>query len=148
MALGTVKIASNTKRAVCILAAATATNSPPASSTAGIPMYPTSPLNETEDGACYQNHPASRTSLIVSAAGTGTMTVTLVLWGYLAAVGVWIPMAVNANVAIAETSADVIRYREVYSDLGHFDRLYLEVSGIAGTTNTVEAWVVNTKEYV
>lgn len=151
MAVGDVKFYANAKKAICLLTAQTANNSPPASATAGVPNYPVlqgaGAILNAATGACYTgNAAASSTLMISSSAGSGTMTGTFTLWGYLVASGHWYPIEVNSGDAIAETATDAIRYVERYPDLGHYDRLYLELSAVGGTDTAFEAWMVTASE--
>jgi len=88
--------------------------------------------------------------VLKSTAGSGTMTVTLKLWGYYDAMAAWAPIGVhataatkgvlNAGNAIGETGADSLRHAEVVSGLLRASRLYLEVAAIGGTATAVSAW--------
>ncbi len=83
-----------------------------------------------------------------STAGTGTMTVTLRVW--LRAAGFWFrakdlhasSAAPGAAVAIAETSADAIQYSEEVSGIACADRIYLEITVIAGTNTAVTGYAL------
>lgn len=119
-----------------ILDAATATNSPPSGALAGVanPAASVNPL------------PTEVTVAVYSTAGSGVMTATIKLWGYLAAPGVWVPMGVgadttkgtlNAGAAIGETTADKILHSERVVGLFSYDRVYAEVTAIGGTATAV-----------
>lgn len=84
----------------------------------------------------------------VSTAGSGTMTVTLRVWGRAGALW-WRLKDLNASsaaphtaVAIPETSADSIKYSEEVSGLTGCDRLFLEVVAIAGTATAVTGYAI------
>jgi hypothetical protein len=85
---------------------------------------------------------------VVSTAGSGTMAVTLRLWGR--AGGLWFRLKdLNASsaapgtaVAIAETSADAIQYSEEVSGIAGCDRLYLEIIAIAGSSTAVTGYAI------
>lgn len=141
-------------RAVCLLGGAIATNGAPSGAAAGVPCNTDSPFSagHVETGTNYYRRPAAESTLFVfSTAGSGTMTVTLRLWGYLAAAGKWAPLGtggdttkggLNAGAAIGETTADAIQHCEPFIYGGHFDRLYVEVAAIGGTSTSVDVWMV------
>ncbi len=143
--LGDVTGTGNAKRSVCLMTAQAANNNAPTdglASTAGVPNYPNSAVYGSDSGACYTGRCAETSTLAISSsAGSGTMVGTFTLWGYLAVTGVWYPILVNAGSALAETAADKIRYAEKYTTLGHWDRLYLQLSAVGGTLTAFEAWL-------
>lgn len=153
MALGTVTGNYNNTRQVCLLAAVAATNGQPALATDGVPMYktPDEKLTGPDKGIAVPGKQPSEASIMVKAVGTGTVSMTLRLWGYLAALGEWVPVGtgadttkgtLNAGTAIGETKADKALHSEPILYLGHFDRLYLEVVAISGTGTAITAYVV------
>jgi hypothetical protein len=78
---------------------------------------------------------------------TGALAATLTLWGYLAASRRWyeIPTSTGTAVtpaALAETGTDTITLVQRFLNLGHFDRIGLEVASIVGTGASFEAWLV------
>lgn len=83
-----------------------------------------------------------------STAGSGTMTVTLRVWGR--AGGIWFRLkdlnassaAPHTAVAIPETSADSIKYSEIVEGVSGCDRLYLEIVAIAGTSTAVTGYAI------
>lgn len=85
---------------------------------------------------------------VVSTAGSGTMTVTLRVWGRAGAL--WFRLkdlnassaAPHTAVAIPETSADAIQYSEVVDGVAGCDRLYLEIVAIAGTSTAVTGYAI------
>lgn len=81
--------------------------------------------------------------LVRSTAGSGTMTATLVLWGYSPVTAQWHQIgALNNGSAIAETSkADTIAYAELVSGLRRFTRLYCEITSLGGTNTAVDVYV-------
>ncbi len=145
----------NSKRAICLLTAQTANNSPPTLVTDGVPNYPVRGNYNADSGACFTGLSAVWSTLaIASSAGSGTMTGTFTLWGYLSGPDTWFPMAINAAAAtphtpaaIAETAADQIRFVQVMQNLGHFDRLYLELASVGGTATAFEAWLSTGSEW-
>lgn len=119
-----------------ILDAATATNSPPSGSSAGL-ANPSANIWPLPDDVVV---------LVYSTAGSSTMTATIKLWGYVTAAATWVPLGVgadttkgtlNAGAAIGETSSDVLRHSEIVSGLFSFDRVYAEVTAIGGTSTAV-----------
>lgn len=72
---------------------------------------------------------------VISSAGSGVMTVTARIWGYHNDLAKWaVIKTLNAGVAIAETGTDTINYAELVFGIGMFDRVYAEVTALAGTT--------------
>lgn len=144
MANGDVTVSGN-KRSIQLLTAATATNSPPSGASAGVAIG-----QDAFDGGA----PAYGTFFIASTAGSATMTVTLRLWGYNATAAVWAPCGtgtaalkgvLNGGAAIAEDAsigADLLRHTEVVGVPWSFDRIYLEILAIGGTSTAVSAWLV------
>jgi hypothetical protein len=145
MALGDITpIGNGETKAIELLASATATNSPPSGSSAGIAW------NDIVGGFGFS--PEALTLAIASTAGSGTMTATFKLWGYIPmASGKWLPLGpggdttkgtINDGTAIGETSADSIVHCEPVDLAGHFQRLYLEITAIGGTATAVTAWLI------
>jgi hypothetical protein len=142
-AIGDVTAMSGDARVIEMLSSATAVNSPPAGASAGISV---------NDLSIFGIPPARMVLAIASTAGSGTMTATFRLWGYLpVGGGLWVPLGpggdtakgvLNLEAAIGETSADSIRHAEVIENPGMFQRLYLEITAIGGTATAVTAWFV------
>ncbi len=151
MALGTTKVSSNCKKAVCILSGAIATSVAPSAATDGVQMYP----NEADRSIGYSIGYAGKVGresvvFVKSTAGSGAMDVTIRLWGYLAGPDAWFPLGagvdgtkgtINAGSAMGETGANSIAHCEPLYLAGHFDRLYAQVTGINGTSTAVDVWV-------
>ncbi len=140
----------NAKRAVKLLEAVVAVNGQPSAATDGIPCYPTNRI-VADDGVCFTASPAQDSSIFLKGTGTGAVTVTARLWGYLAALGEWVPVGtgsdgtkgvLNAGAAFGAVKAGKVLHVEALLYGGHFDRLYLEVTAIGGTSTSVDAWVV------
>lgn len=139
MALADVTVGTGIKT-LEILASATATNSPPSGASAGAAL-----------SALGRNRPFLRgTFKMKSTAGSATMTVTLRLWGYDAALAVWMPLGtgtgsgkgvLNAGAAIDEVSADSLVHAEPLEFVGHFERLYVEITAIGGTSTAVTCYL-------
>ncbi len=120
-----------------LLSAATATNSAPSGNRAGIA------LNGSFDRG---------TIALKSTAGSGTMDVTLKLWGYVDALAAWVPLGTHATdanrgrlngaVAIGEVVANSLEFAELVDGLSTFSRLYLEIVAINGTSTAVSAWLI------
>lgn len=131
-----------------LLASATATNSPPSGASAG--------LSVDAIKAVFGTVPQTMSLHVCSTAGSGTMTVTLRLWGYLGATLGWTPIGtgpdatkgyLNDGVALGETSADGIAHVEIVDLPGHFVRLYLEIVAIGGTATAVASRLVSRRLY-
>ncbi len=78
---------------------------------------------------------------------TGALAATLTLWGYLAASGRWYEIPTTTGtaitpVALAETGTDIITLVQRFQNLGHFDRIGLQLASPAGTGASFEAWLV------
>lgn len=122
-----------------LLASAIVANGIPATSTAGIDASLLRKLGKMPDRIRVG---------VKSTAGSGTMTVTLRLWGRAGAV--WFRLkdfaASSATpataVAIAETSADAIQYSEEVGGVAGCERLYLEIVAIAGTSTAVTGYAI------
>lgn len=154
MALGDVTTIEGDLVAIELLASATATNSPPASATAGLSM-------DEVKAAFGQVIPDDISLVTTSTAGSGTMTVTLRLWqkfGTLGsqANGTWCPSGIgtdatkgvlNGGSAIGEVSADLIRHCEPISLSAHAQRLYVEITAIGGSSTAITVWLVARKRY-
>ena len=122
-----------------LLDPATATNSPPSGSSAGLDL-------STYGGAFAKIELAELE--VYSTAGSDTMTVTLRLWGYDATADVWFPVGTGADAtkgvlnngaAIGETGSNTIRHTEPLYDLHVYSRLYLEITAIGGTATSITA---------
>jgi hypothetical protein len=131
-----------------LLAAATATNSPPSGATAGYSLNGDQPGQPFGYGWRKAN---CGVIVVESTAGSGTMTVTLRLWCYSASSGSWVPLGsdateslrgvLNAKSAIDEDGADTLAHTESVSGLGGFSRIYCEVTAISGTSTAVDVWL-------
>lgn len=137
-----------------ILTSATATNSPPVGSLAGLPLRG----NLGRGGQRHMPNSSGNDEvavLVASTAGSGTMTVTVRLWGYSPATVQWHPLGVgtaaapdvsrgvlNAGNAIGEVAADLLQHAELVSGLAHFSRVYAEIVAIGGTSTAVSVWLV------
>lgn len=140
MALGTVTdTIAGESFVVELLASATAANGIPSGASAGIDCSLLRKLGKQPDTIRVG---------VNSTVGSGTMTVTLRLWGRAGTV--WFRLkdlnassaAPHTAVAIAETSADSIKYSEVVESVGGCERLYLEIIAIAGTLTAVTGYAI------
>lgn len=126
-----------------LLTAATATNGAPTAATDGFELKGSFERAKPGDDAIIFVH---------STAGSGTMTVTLKLWGYSKVAAEWAPLGVdstdadrgklNDGNAIGEVIANSLEHSEIVQGLRHFDRVYLEVAAIGGTATAVSAWLL------
>lgn len=157
---GTVKIVNNAKRAICLLKGATATNSPPSAATAGVAVHQDSRMaaNTPDQALGFATGVVEKSIIFVTnSAGSDTVTTTLRLWGYLAAMATWVPVGtgtdadkgkLNAGAAIGESVTDGIRHAEPLLLAGHFDRLYVEVVAIGGTATAIDVWITAGRDQV
>jgi hypothetical protein len=77
--------------------------------------------------------------VVRNTAGSGTISLSPVLWGWLEGSSTWIEIgALNNGDPIAETSAsDKIRYAERIEGLGPFSRFWIETGTLNGTNPTI-----------
>ncbi len=139
MALGTkTDTVAGQSYAIELLASAIAANGLP-SGTAGI---------DTNSLAEFGRVPDKIRVGVNSTAGSGTMSVTLRVWGRAA--GIWFRLkdlnassaAPHTAVAIPETSADAIAYTEEVTGIAGCSRLYLEIVAILGTSTAVTGYAL------
>lgn len=133
----------------------TAANSAPSGATAGVPLRRTSMTTSGFFGA------QRGLLLIKNTAGSGTMTCSVKLWGYISAgsnpdvanpASGWYPLGtsttasskglVNEASSMGETGADTIAHAEVIENLGAFDRIYGELAAVAGTATAISAYLL------
>lgn len=152
MAVGDVKVRANCKREIVLMTGQTANTAVPTAATDGVPAYPSKAVYSVDTGAFYSGEPPDRSELIIySTAGSGTMVGTFTLWGYNESAGVWIEIPVNGGtavtpVALAETDTDAIRFRQEFTNLGAYDRLALQLTGVGGTATAFEARLITCRK--
>lgn len=122
---------------VQLLSAVTAVNSPPTAVTDGVDVKDAGILRDT----AY--------ALVKSTAGSGTMTVTIKMWGWYDTVAAWAPLGIGATkgvlndgTAIVEETADNLVHVESLSGLKQLQRVYAEVTAIGGTATAVDVFLV------
>lgn len=123
-----------------LLASATATNGVPSGASAGI--------DANLLRIAGHSVPDTFRVGLKSTAGSGTMTVSAVLWQYSG--GIWFPaQALAADPStpytpgtIPENSADSIAYSEWVFGLSGASRLYLQIVAIAGTSTAVTGYAI------
>jgi len=76
-----------------------------------------------------------------------TIVATATLWGYLAEADAWFEIPVNGGtvgtpVALAETSTDQINFQQRFENLGHYDRIDIELASPAAGSS-FDAWIVS-----
>lgn len=117
--------------------AATTTNGAPSGASAGVSLAAIATTFDLLQKAIV---------IVRSTAGSGTMTVTVRLWGYSIVAANWSPLdagadatkgVINAGSVMGETGADEIDHSEPIEGIGPFDRLYAEITAIAGTATAV-----------
>jgi hypothetical protein len=136
MAAGDVTVLGNGETCeVLVLDAATATNSPPSGASAGISVDLLGKFGSIPNAVGVK---------VWSTAGSGTMTVTIKLWGRSNTT--WVPVGagadttkgeINVVAAIGETTADSLVHSEVMNYPGMFQRIYAEIVAIGGTSTAV-----------
>lgn len=158
-AQGDVKFLGKTAaKTVCLLTGIIATNGQPSTPNDGVPVYETDNSSTTGDvnaAVSYMSRASREGSLVLKGvASGGTASVTARLWGYHAALGQWVPMGagadttkgvINAGAAMGPTKTNTVLHAEPVLLLGMFDRVYLEITAISGTSMTVEAWLTTAR---
>lgn len=134
-----------------LLTAATATNSPPSGATAGKSLKKGENAGLPDEGFLISTLDDCILKL-KSTAGSGTMTVTIKLWGWSNVDSDWSPLGthtvdssrglLNEATAIGEVVADRLQLAQVISGLKHFDRVYVEITAIGGTSTAVDVWLI------
>jgi hypothetical protein len=140
MAIGDVTpIGNGEAKMIELLATLTAANGKPSGASAGLAINSIYSL--------FGRLPKKAVLKLSSSAGSGTMTATFRLWGYTS-VDDWSPCGpgadatkgvINLETAIGESDTDKLRHTEVLDDIFHFERLYLELVSIGGTSTAVGA---------
>jgi hypothetical protein len=134
------------QKIITLLTARTATNGSPAGASAG------ASTNGLKVGG---NVPDTCSIFVKSTAGSGDMTVTIKIWGYVRdspISGSWFPLGTGATAAdrgklneqsaIDEVVPEGIRHVETISYVGSFDRVYAEVTDIGGDSTAVSVYVL------
>jgi len=151
LAAGTIYSKSNAKKGLCLMAAATGNVAAPTLATDGYPMYPTNQIT-ADDGHCFTASAAPVSTLMIKGRCTAGQTLvgTFTLWGYDAAMDAWFEIPVNGGtaitpVALAETSSDQINFQQQFNNLGHYDRIALDLAAIGGAGATFDAMLVTSR---
>ena len=149
MAIGDITSIGNWT-AIELLASVTAENSPPSSLTSGVAV-------DQIVSAFGGIIPDDLTLLLVSTAGSATMSCSARLWmkfGTLAGltvIGAWAPAGVgtgaakgliNAGASIDETGVDMLRHAEPVGLVAHAERVFIEITAIGGTDTAVRVFLV------
>lgn len=141
MAIGSVS-SSGDQITVELLASATTTSSDPTLATDGLAI---ANIRAAFSGVM----PDVMTLSVTSTTGSGTITFQGRVWGYISnglAAAVWVPIGaggdttkglLNGGVTIGESGTDMIRHAEQVYLLGHFSRIYLQVTTLGGTSPAV-----------
>jgi hypothetical protein len=128
---------------VTLVTAATATNGAPTLATDGVDIRK-GPAGEKGRGLRESDY---ATLLVYSTAGSGTMTATVKLWGYVPRLTRWFPLGasttdslrgvVNLATVIGEDGANLIEHSELVQGLSTFTRAYAEIATIGGTATAI-----------
>lgn len=159
MAIGTV-VSTDQKRAICLAAAIVADQAAPTSTPAqfaassaadGVPVHVNDRNFTADTGHSFPRQPAKESTLLVDITGTGTLVGTVTLWGYLAASSIWYEIPLNGGttvtpIALAETATDKVTYTAQLANIGHYDRVALQVASLGGTNPVCSAWLVCSME--
>ncbi len=137
------------------MAGATANVAAPTAATDGYQMYPAGAsevMSASTKGHAYAGRPPLHSTLMIKGRVTAGQVLvgTFTLWGYLAAADAWFEIPVNGGTAVtptalAETSTDQINFQQQFTNLGHYDRVALELAGIGGTGAAFDAWLVTSQ---
>lgn len=151
LTVGDVVTKNNCKRAICLMTGQTANQAAPTVATDGVANYPSKRLEEASDvGAGYLGQSAESSTLCIkSTAGSGVMVGTFTLWGLIVdldGAAHWFAVPVNGGSALAEDTTDAIFHVEQFANLGHFDRLALQLTSVGGTGTTFEAFLVTHRQ--
>ena len=149
MAIGAItKLGDQTR--IELMASVVAANSPPTAQSATVGLS----IDEIK-AAFGGKVPDSLTLQIKSTAGSGTMTCTATLWTFSA--GEWgkpglgatssVKGLINEGNTIDEVSANLINHYEEIHFLAHFERVYLEITAIAGTSTAVTGYLLGQQRY-
>ena len=142
--VGDVAGSDNAKKSICLMTGQSANNTAPTLATDGVPCYPDNNVGKST-GHCYTTKAARESTILIhTTGGSGALTGIFTLWGYHAASGDWYPVKVNGGSAVAGTGK--VQYQERLLNLGHYDRLFLQIASIGGTTPTFEAWLVTAQQ--
>ncbi len=153
--LGSISGTANCKRDICIMAPATIANvAAPSAATDGVPVYNTLATNRGADnGVAFGAQPPRVCTLLIKGTATAAEVLvgTFTLWGYHRASATWYEIPVNGGttitpVAMAETDTDKITYQAQVNNLGHFERVALQLAAIGGAGASFEAWLVTSQE--
>lgn len=147
MAIGGITTVGDQTR-IELMASVTAGNGAPSGAAAGLSI-------DAIKAAFGGKIPDALTLQIVSTAGSGVMTCTASLWVYSA--GQWgkpgvgatssVKGLINEGNTIDEVSADLINHYEEIHLLAHFERVYLEITAIAGTSTAVTGYLLGQQRY-
>lgn len=142
-----------------LLTNVSATNGKPTGATAGVAVRPGS--NGLLPGEGFHDDCEDAVLLVWDRAGSGVMTGTFRLWGFVASIVIgtvtitinrWFPIGtgadaskgtINAGAALGETDTDDVGHAEPVVNLRMFSRLYLEVVAIGGTATAFDAVLVS-----
>jgi hypothetical protein len=134
-------------KVLSVLSSRDATSSAPSGASAGVEVQGLAIGNG--------NIPDHVSCLVLSSAGSGTMSCSVKLFGYVAdaAIADWFPLGVgsvdanrgllNSGDSIGESEADKIRFSEAVNYIGHFDRVYAQVTAIAGSSTAISVFLVS-----
>jgi hypothetical protein len=138
-----------------LLTAVTAINSPPSGATAGVSLRGRQPGRAIKFR--WHNWP-NGVVLVKSTAGSGTMTVTVKMWGYNADAAKWYPLGsstteadrgkLNNQSTIDEDVSDELVHAEPISGLRAFNRIYAEITAIGGTATAVTVQLVKAENEI
>lgn len=140
MAQGDVYSGGNSKKSICILEGEASQNGAPTLATDGVPVYPES-VYGSSTGLCFTNTAAKTATITLTTTNASTPNLTICLWGYLEASARWHAHYFEANIAAAPHTSQVAQSVEL-NNLGHFDRLYLELYSNTGVgSEGLTAWI-------
>jgi len=129
-----------------LLSSRDATNAAPSGASVGV---------EVQGLTIGGNIPDHCSCLVLSSGGSGTMSCSIKLFGYVAdsSIADWFPLGVasadsdrgllNQGNSIGESEANKIRFSEQLNYIGHFDRVYAQVTALGGSSTAISVYLVS-----
>lgn len=141
MAVGDIAYQKSSYAAVKLLDAASADTAVPAAATDGVD------ITSLGTAVAYRAAPVGS----VAIHGTGvTPSAKFRLWVYSPELGAWMPYGtgaaaakgyINADTAVGGEETNILLHAETIQFIGHFTRVYLQITNSSGLT-AVDAWLV------
>jgi hypothetical protein len=109
------------------------------------------PLQGHVDGTPYRWLGHDYGAIVVKGAGTGALTFQGLVWLYSFASRTWSQAGISATIAdrgklndgTTITGTTTLNHTQPFHGLSAFDRIYLQITTITGTSMTVSAYLVS-----